>query len=230
MVRYKKLGLVLGAVMMLALMPARADAQFIRYSPIFWSFDVHAGVELPMSDLGDVTKAGFTVGGRAAYFLNPRFALVAKGNVGFLGGESTAGGRFEGGVGPDMTLWHYTGGFEGHLSDPVSDLLAVITVTAGGASFDSDQFVVEAADGTRITQSGFNQTYFALHGGFTIGYNFSRTGANNVPVVSIFLSADANLIFGDEDDTTALAAGAATTPWGTMFTIPLTAGFRINVP
>ena len=75
MVRYKKLGLVLGAVAMLALLPAKADAQFIRYSPIFWSFDVNAGVELPMSDLSDVAKPGFTVGAGWSYFLNPRFDI-----------------------------------------------------------------------------------------------------------------------------------------------------------
>jgi hypothetical protein len=43
-VGYKKLGLVLGAVAAVALMPARADAQFVSYSPIFWSFEASGGM------------------------------------------------------------------------------------------------------------------------------------------------------------------------------------------
>jgi hypothetical protein len=240
MVRYKKLGLVLGAVAMLALLPAKADAQFIRYSPIFWSFDVNAGIELPMSDLSDVAKPGFTVGAGWSYFLNPRLALTARGGVGFLSGESNALFNFEGGVAPDLTLFHYTAGIEGHLADPMGDLLATINVGAGGATFNSDLFVLEDVDcsgpacidspGASTTSTGFDQTYFALQGGLTLGYNFSRSGTNNVPVVTLFISGNAHLIFGDEDHTRILAAGGSTSPWSTMFTIPITAGLRFNIP
>lgn len=229
MVGYRKLGLVLGAVAMLALLPAKADAQFISYSPIFWSFDVNAGVAIPLGDLGDVSKSGFAISGGAAYFLNPRLAVVARGGADFLGGDS--GADFVGGEGPDLTVIHYTGGIEGHLADPMGDFLAAITVAAGGASFDTDQYSVNdyPSSGAVSTQS-FTQTYFALQGGLTLGYNFARKGANNVPTVTFFISGQAHYIFADEDETAVLAAGYGVSAFDSMFEIPITAGLRFNIP
>jgi hypothetical protein len=229
--------LVLGAVAMLALLPAKADAQFIRYSPIFWSFDVNAGVALPMGDLGDVSKAGVAIAGGAAYFLNPRLALVVKGGADFLKGDS--GSAFDGGEGPDLTVIHYTAGIEGHLADPTGEFTAAINVGVGGASFDTDLFAVDDLDcsgtvcspstGARTT-STFSQTYFAAQGGLTLGYNFARQGTNNIPVVTFFIAGNVHLIFADSDDTKVLAGGYGVSPFDSMFEIPITVGLRFNIP
>ncbi|MGH7540408.1 MAG: hypothetical protein ACRELC_05370, partial [Gemmatimonadota bacterium] len=84
-VGYKQLGVVLGAVAALAFLPARADAQFVRYSPIFWSFEGAGGIALPVGDLGDVADPGPTFGVAVSYFLNPRFALRIEGSLDLLG-------------------------------------------------------------------------------------------------------------------------------------------------
>ena len=83
-VGYKKLGLVLGAVAAFALMPVRADAQFVSYSPIFWSFEGGAGIAIPMGDLSDNTSSGISLWIGGAYFLNPRFALRVELSVSVL--------------------------------------------------------------------------------------------------------------------------------------------------
>ncbi|MDX1579462.1 MAG: hypothetical protein R3266_13330, partial [Gemmatimonadota bacterium] len=120
MLGYKKLGgLILGAVALLALLPAAADAQFIRYSPIFWSFDGRGGIALPIGDLEDVADAGATVGAGLAYFLNPRFALRIDGNASFLGGKDAVGSE-AGSSAPDLRAFDFVGGFEVHLTDPSS--------------------------------------------------------------------------------------------------------------
>ena len=116
-VGYKKLGLVLGAVAALALMPARADAQFVRYSPIFWSFEAGGGIAIPMGDLSDNAGSGASIQLAGSYFLNPRFALRAQGGLNLLGSSDTAP------IDPDLQIWTFMGGFEYHFSDPMSDLL-----------------------------------------------------------------------------------------------------------
>ena len=76
MLGYKKWGAVLGAVALLAVMvPADAEAQFVRYSPIFWSIEGSAGYAIPMSTLKDVADGGVKIGLGGAYFLNPRLAI-----------------------------------------------------------------------------------------------------------------------------------------------------------
>lgn len=239
MVGYKKLGVVLGAVALLATMPAKADAQFVRYSPIFWSFDAGGGVALPLGDLSDVATVGGTAGVGVAYFLNPRFAVIAEGSLDFMKGDDAS--AFEGGEGPELRAWHYTGGFEYHVTDPLSNLMFTIDVGAGGTTFDTDRFVVngfdcsdpttacESAPGA-VTSARYDQTYFAVNGGLTVGYSFSRKGANNVPLVTVFLSGDGHFVFGSEEDSRALAAGYGTELFGTSIIVPITAGLRINIP
>ena len=119
MVGYKKLGgIVLGAVALLTLLPAAADAQFVRYSPIFWSFDGRGGVTLPLGDFSDVADAGVGIGAGLAYFLNPRFALRLDGGADFLKAKD---GATSGGPAPDIDQWRYFGGFEVHLVRPSAE-------------------------------------------------------------------------------------------------------------
>jgi len=241
MVGYKKWGVVLGAVALLATMPSKADAQFVRYSPIFWSFDVGGGVAIPVSGVNDVAELGGTVGMGLAYFLNPRFSLIAEGSFDWMGGKSGSNFSSSDGTGPDLRAWHYTAGFEYYITDPMSDLMFAFDLGAGGVTYDTDRFTVSGADcsdpsGPCISAQGasttstYDQTYFAVNGGLTLGYSFSHTGANNVPMVTVFIAADAQVGFGKKEDSRALAAGYGVEPFGTSVIIPVTLGIRINIP
>ena len=224
-VGYKKLGLVLGAVAALALMPARADAQLVRYSPIFWSFDGGAGIAIPIGDLANVSSSGasFTLG--ASYFLNPRLALRADGGMSLLGeGSNTT-------IDPELQVWNFLGGIEYHLADPTGDLLFAFDLEAGGATFDSNIFTVSDYPTVGSTTSGnFSQTVFAAQGGLKLGYNFARYEETGVPMATIFINADFHLMFLSEDQTELIAAANGEQPFGTSMLLPITAGIRINIP
>lgn len=227
---YKQLGAVLGAVALLGAAgagPVQAQEDgfgpdrdgFIQYSPIFWSLDARGGVALPVGDFGDVTDPGPTIGAGFAYFLNPNFALRLDGNVDFYSG------RDEGatGTGPDVTRFSYFGGFEAHLTDPAaSGAQFAFDLGAGGVTFNSDQFVVETTEGT--VSDAFQDTYFALKGGARVGVNLSE-------VVALFLSGQAHVWFGSEEDSESLAAFYTDAqPFGTGIALPIQGGLRINIP
>ena len=224
-VGYKKLGLVLGAVAALALMPARADAQFVSYSPIFWSFEASGGVAIPMGDLKDNAGSGASVAIGASYFLNPRFALRADGSIDFLGKASGAPSD------PSLQVWHFLGGFEYHIADPTGNLLFAIGAGAGGVTFDTKVFQVQNYPSTGATTTGsFDQTFFAAKGGLKLGYNFARQAQTGTPIASIFINGDFHLMFAKKDKSQIFAAYNGQQPFGTVYAVPITAGIRINVP
>ena len=207
-----------GAVVALALLPVRADAQFIRYSPIFWSFEGSAGVSLPLGDLGDTAESGTAFTLAASYFLNPRFALRAEGGLDLLGTSGT--------VDPDLQLWHFTGGFEYHITDPTTNTMFAFNLGAGGANFDTSIFTAD--DGSI---GAFQNTYFQAKGGLQLGYNFSRHAATGTPVATIFIKGDLHLMFADETESARYASlGGNTSGFGTVYAVPITAGVRINIP
>ncbi len=220
-VGYRKLGLVLGAVAACALLPARADAQFIRYSPVFWSFEGSAGIALPLGDLSDVAESGPAFGIAASYFLNPRLALRAEGGLDLLGEKGT--------IDPDLRLWHFTGGFEYHITDPTGNATVMLDLGAGGVSFDTKVFTIPSGGGGSTTQA-FNKTYFAANGGLRLGYNFARHGQTGTPMATIFIQGDLHLMFADEEDTELFASLAGQPGFGTVYEIPITAGLRFNIP
>jgi hypothetical protein len=235
MVGYKKLGMVLGAVAVLALLPTRADAQFVRYSPVFWAVEGGGGITLPVGDLGDVADPGLTLGLAGSYFLNPRFALRVEGGLSFLGAADGA----QGGVDPDLSLWSFTGGFEYHITDPTSSTFFTFDLGAGGATFDTDVFSVNgvvcdprcsSSTGARST-GNFDNTYFALNGGLQVGYNFAPHGQTGTPMGTIFIGADITLIFADEIDSSLISAlYGQSAGFGTVYAIPITGGLRLNIP
>lgn len=225
-VGYKKLGLVFGAVAALALLPAKADAQFVRYSPVFWSFEGGAGIAIPLGDFSDVASSGASFGIGASYFLNPRFALRAEGSLDLYGAESDAVARD-----PDLNAWHFTGGFEYHLADPTGNLLFAIDLGVGGVTFDTNVIEVSDFPNTGDTATGsFNNTYLAANGGAKVGYNFARHGSTGVPLVTLYVQGDFHLMFADEDDTGLIAAYYGASPFGTAYSVPITAGLRFNLP
>lgn len=229
MVGYKKFGAVLGAIAvgLLAVAPAAVDAQvpgpdregFIRYSPIFWSFDARGGVAIPAGDLSEVADAGPTIGAGFAYFLNPRFALRLDGNVDLMKGKDEGGADA-----PDLRAWNYTGGVEIHVTEPSERGLSFLfDLGAGGVTFDSDRFAGELGTGQQFTNARFRNTYFALKGGARLGVNVSE-------VANLFLSGGVRLLFASEDGSQLLAAFYGVEPFSTVFTIPVEGGLRINIP
>lgn len=231
MLGYKKLGgIILGAVALLALLPAAADAQFIRYSPIFWSFDGRGGIAIPVGDLADVSEAGVTVGAGLAYFLNPRFALRIDGNASFLGGKDQTGADAASAA-PDLRFFDFAGGFEVHLTDPsTSRARFTIGANAGGVALDGDEFTVDNFDGTTSTPSpgfstttAFEDTYFTVAGSVRLGLKASR-------LVDVFVGGDIKYLFLDEDDTAAIAHFYGTSAFDSGLLIPIQGGIRINVP
>lgn len=234
MLGYKKLGMVLGAVAVLALLPARADAQFVRYSPVFWAVEGSGGITIPMGDLGDVADPGLALGVAGSYFLNPRFALRVEGGLSSLEPADGAG------VDPDMRMWSFMGGFEYHITDPTSSTFLIFDMGAGGVMFDTDVFSANGytctprcapSAGARST-GNFDNTYFGLNGGLQLGYNFAPHGATGTPMATIFIGADITFAFADEDDSSLLttALNGDTAGFGTAMAMPITAGLRLNVP
>ncbi|MFV1986334.1 MAG: hypothetical protein ACC682_03595 [Gemmatimonadota bacterium] len=224
-VGYKKLGLVLGAVVALAIMPARADAQMVRYSPIFWSIDGGAGIAIPLGDLSDNASSGATFALGASYFLNPRFALRVDGGLSLMGKSDAATAD------PDLQIWNFLGGFEYFIADPTGSLLFSFDLGAGGATFDTGVFTVNDFPTVGATTSGnFSKTVFAAQGGLKLGYNFARHAQTGVPMATIYINGDFHLMFLDESDTALFASYNNASPFGTVFLIPVTAGIRINIP
>lgn len=240
MLGYKKLGgVVLGAVALLTLLPAAADAQFIRYSPIFWSFEGRGGYTIPVGDFSDVADAGPSVGAGFAYFLNPRFALRVDGGLDLFQDKDDA---VSGGPAPKIDQWRYFGGFEVHLVRPTEETdgkgasgakrgaMVTLNVGVGGVTYNSDQFIVEDFDGTTnqpspgfTTRAAFQDTYFGLNGGLRLGINAGS-------VVTIFVGGDVHVAFVEEEDTAPLAALFGQQPIGTLVSIPLQGGLRFNLP
>lgn len=226
-VGYKKLGFVLGAVAALAFLPARADAQIVRYSPIFWSFEGNGGIALPLGDLGDVADAGPSFGLAASYFLNPRLALRAEGSLDMYGAPSAISDIDD----PDLRIWHFTGGLEFHLVDPTGNTTVAFDVGVGGVTFDTKVFQVDNFPNSGDTATGaFQKTYLAGNAGIKLGYNFWRHAETNTPMATIFIQGDFHLMFADEDDSALLATFNGASPFGTVFAVPVTAGLRFNIP
>jgi hypothetical protein len=225
-VGYKKLGLVLGAVAAVALMPARVDAQMVRYSPIFWSFEAGGGMTIPMGDLADNSKSGGSMALGAGYFLNPRLALTGQGGLSFMGDTDAAAT-----AAPELKIWTFMGGIEYHFADPTGNLLFAMDLGLGGGTFDTKVFTVSDFPSAGASTSGnFQKTRMAASGGLKLGYNFARHSATGVPMVTLYIDAAFQAIFLDETDTQLFAALNGMQPFGTAMLIPVTAGLRVNIP
>ena len=225
-VGYKKLGFVLGAVAALAFLPARADAQLVRYSPIFWSFEGNGGISVPLGDLSDVAESGPSFGLAAGYFLNPRLALRAEGSLEMFGSPTQPDA-----TDPDLRIWHFTGGLEYHLVDPTGNTTIAIDAGVGGVTFDTKVFQVNDFPNSGDTATGsFQKTYLGANAGLKLGYNFWRHSQSNTPMATIFIQGDFNLMFADEDDSALLAAQNGVPAFGTVYSVPITAGLRFNIP
>jgi len=223
-VGYKKLGLVFGAVAAVALLPVRADAQIVSYSPVFWSFEGGGGVAIPVGDLSDVSSSGGSLKAAASYFLNPHLALRIEGGLDLMDKGDNAPSD------PNLNIWHFLGGFEYVISDPTSDVFFALDFLAGGVTFDTDFFQLQTSGGQ--TTANFDQTYAAVKGGLKLGYSFARHAGTGVPIATIYVNGDIHVLFADEGDSSLFTQfnGAGSAGFGTVTLIPITAGIRFNIP
>lgn len=193
-----------------ALAPATAGAQ--QGGSV--SFQAQGGVAVPVSDLADVTDPGATFGAGVAYWIGPRVAIRADGDVSLLTGKDSEG---TGPEGPDVNLFHYNGGLQLRLTDPeLSRFHFLVNLGAGATTFDAD----EPEGGGQAAD--FTETYFAANGGLGVGLDLTSA-------VSLFLDGQWYLVFTDEEET---AVFGDFTEDGEGFdtgsVVPVTLGLRIR--
>lgn len=203
-------GFAVTAAVIFALAPATLHAQD-RGSV---SFQAQGGVAVPVSDLADVTDPGATFGAGVAYWISPRLAIRADGDVSLLTGTDSEG---TGPEGPDMNLFHYNGGLQLQLTDPeLSRFRFLVNLGAGATTFDADEpeGAGQAAD--------FSETYFTANGGLSVGLDVTSA-------VSVFLDGQWYLAFTDEEDTAGFGDFTGDGEgFDTASVVPITLGLRIR--
>ena len=236
MLGYKRLGsLLMAAVVMLAI-PATASAQFARYSSRMWSFDLFGGVAIPLSDLGDVSKAGPSFGVGGNYYINSRFSLRIEGSLDLLRAEDsgfTPNPDRLGEEAPNISLYHIVGGFEYDLIDPTQQKARLtFYLMGGGVAVNSQKFSTPASSTFEngLLVADWQDFYPEVRGGFRLGVALSDcTPGGGKTCAAFFVNGGAHLMFGNEDDTIPITDAFAIEPFGTFFDIPLQIGFKINV-
>lgn len=218
-----KLGLTLGAMVVLALLPMRADAQSSSYSPMFWSFEGSVGMALPMGDIADAAEAGPAFTAAASYFMSPRLALRAEGGLDMFG---TAGA-----VDPNLQILHVLGGIEYHLVDPMGNTTVALDVLAGASTFDTDVIRInDYPNSGDFTVGLVNGSYVAGNAGIKVGYNFARHADSGVPLVTLFAHAKVRMIWANAEDTAVYMALNGQDGFDTVMEVPFSVGLRINLP
>lgn len=195
---------IIGAIAGLALMlsPDAADAQV--------NFEGRGGLGVPAGDLSELTKLGGSIGAGVGYWVSPRVNLRLDGDVNISRGGDAAGL-------PDLRLWHYGGGAEVNLVNPVATRWSVLA----GFGLGATTLATDAFAGGDVTE-----TYFALNGGLKIGYDVTER-------VNLFVGGKAYLTFADEADLAPLAALApelAGQDVERLWSFPVQAGLRVTLP
>lgn len=162
-----------GLLALAGLVTTGADAQE-RVTQERVTFDGRAGVAVPAGRLADAADPGFTFGLGGAYWVNPRVALTADGDLELLRGQRIAGIR-----GPDLNLWHYSAGAAVNLLPADSRLRMLANVGAGASTFDPE---VEEAEAL---------TRFTTNGGLRLAYRIADRS-------DVFVGSQAYLMFTDE--------------------------------
>lgn len=138
------------------------------------TFDGRAGLAVPAGKLADATDPGFTFGVGGAYWVHPRIALTADGDLELLRGQKATGIR-----GPDLNLWHYSAGAALSLLPTSSRWQVLANVGAGASTFDSEAEAVESL------------TRFTTNGGLRLAYRIANQS-------DVFVGSQAYLMFTDE--------------------------------
>jgi len=192
-----------------------------------WHLDLRAGAAVPTGDLTDVTDPGPHVGLGFGYRIFERLGISVD-----LGLEALQGTTLSDPVGgeegrvetPDLRIWHFDAGGEVALLDPGGPWDLGLLVAGGIARFDSDLvepgFVGGPQSGGRPID--LSETYPSLRGGVRLG---RRVG----PSLDLFVGASAYVRFADEEDTAVLTdLDEGIEPFGTVLSLPLSAGVRLR--
>lgn len=138
------------------------------------TFDGRAGIALPTGKLADAADPGFTFGLGGAYWISPRVALTADGDLELLRGQKVSGAR-----GADLNLWHYNAGAAVNLAPTTSRWRVLANLGAGASTFDSEGSASETL------------TRFTTNGGLRLAYRIANRS-------DVFLGSQAFLMFTDE--------------------------------
>lgn len=99
-----------------------------------WSFDLRAGLALPVGDLGDFQDPGLSLGAGTGYHFNPRLSGRLDLDLNFLKGISN-GLVFET---PGLNAYHLLGGLSYQVTPPTSGLFVDLYAGAGLARLSFD--------------------------------------------------------------------------------------------
>lgn len=201
-------------VFLLLLVGAPGESAVAQEDPVA-EVEPGAGIVLPTGDIGDLYDPGpaFEVG-LSRWIAGPVHASVDF-DLGLLSGIDDAAAEI-----PDLRTWSFTGGFEVDVVDRrTSPWRVTPEITAGAVRFDSDAFDVDQ-DGR---PDGLSETYFTASGGLRAGRSISDR-------VGVYLSGTAQLLFADEEDTAVFEElDPSLEAFGTVITVPVTAGIRISI-
>lgn len=165
------------------------------------------GADIPLGEMADYWQVGPSFGLGMVADVSERVSLRADGELAFNAGSGLPGGA----QAPDLTQFRYTGGIEMLFTDPgVEDWYTVVGVGAGGASLETDAFLLpggEAAD--------FDETHFTAYGAVRVGYRVS-------PHVAFSLRSRLYLTVMDREDTRVFSdlTGGLTEVPDEEFTLP----------
>lgn len=178
-----------------------------------------AGLGLPTGSLSDVSDPGPAFRFGTTYALGETLGL--QGNVSSEVFESVTA---PGGQGPTVRLFRLTVGPSLQLVRQSAERGFRLSVRGGigGNAFTAGRTLV--GTGSDVRPIDFTDVYFALDGGLSAGYDFSRS-------VGAYLSAGASVSFADESDTEPFAfLDPSVEPFSTLVSVPITAGVRLSFP
>jgi len=200
-----------GAALASGLLLVPGVAKLAAQTP--YNLEIRGGIVAPAGDLADATSLGGSLGVGVGYWVNQWVGVRVDGDVDILPGETV-----QGGIMPDMTLWHYNAGLEVRALKPgTTPWTLLFNVGAGATTLDTDAFPGAGPDGD------VTQTYFALNGGVKLGYDVN-------PTVNVWVGSQMYVTFTDDADLVTLAAlSPSVSPFTTAWSFPITAGIRFNL-
>lgn len=204
-----------------ALVLLAAPAALSAQNASTFSVDARAGVEIPVSDMADVTDFGPTVGASARYRVHPRVDVRIDGELGLLSGLD------EGGATPDVELWRALGGANVRILGAGSPVDISAHVLGGVTSYNTEIFPqVVFEPGTGEAVGDFAETYPTVAGGLEFAYPvFSSMDLTG----DLFVRGSWTMMFTDEAETdifSELRSGAGGFDQGT--TVPVTLGLKLG--
>lgn len=215
----RRSGIIAVAAALLVWLPGQMEAQETGASVEAWG-----GIAVPTSNLSDFQKVGPSFGLGVEYLISDHVFVRASGAADLHSGKAASemDGPPGGLAAPDMTLFHYTGGFGVNLVPrDASNWTIALSLEGGATSVTTDDFPSGA---TQPNGSDFSETYFALSPGLRIGYLFGgRYG--------FFVRSQPHFAFTDTEDTQVFSQFDTAIPsegFEEIWNLPITAGLKVR--